>query len=117
MRKIPEQIETKLREIDALQKAGNSPGLRKAILSAKKSAERALYRFVANGCEEIGEAKGFFPELTSQYNEESYDLLDKKIRVLLEITKAGPGVDYTKIDGFYDILENRRPGIEVKSFD
>ena len=117
MRKIPEQIDTQLREIDALQKAGNSPGLRKAILSAKKKVERMLYSFVANGCEEAGEAKGFFPELTAQYNTESYDLLDEKIKVLLEIAKSGPGVDCTKIDGFYDILENRRPGVEVKSFD
>lgn len=117
MRKIPEQINTQLREIDALQKASGSPGLRKAILSAKKKVERMLYRFVSNGCEEIGEAKGFFPELTANYNEESYDLLDEKIRVLLEIAKAGPDVDCTKIDGFYDILENGRPDIEVKSFD
>lgn len=76
---------------------------------AKKSLERSLYRYVINGCVKEGRMLNAYPELKTQYDPDSTDLLDKKIEVLLKIAEMGPDGDYQSIEGFEDILEFKLP--------
>ena len=81
-----------------------------------KSIENVLYQYVINGCEQSF-TKGAFPELQEQYDPESYDMLEEKIRVLAEIAQAGSDCDYKNIEGFSDILENKQPeGIQTIAY-
>lgn len=118
MPKLPDSVVEMMEELKYMQSIDpNTPGLKKLIRTTKKSIEQGLYDFVSNGCEEYGECRGAFPELRAYYNERSYKLLDEKIRVLSEIAKQGPDCDYTNIDGFNDILEDKVPGLVAKLYD
>ena len=55
---------------------------------AKKSLERSLYRYVINGCVKEGRMLNAYPELKTQYDPDSTDLLDEKIKVLLKIAAS-----------------------------
>ena len=99
-------------EIDMLEEipeSERSEDWKRCITQAKKSLESALYRFVVNGCETERTVKGAFPELETQYDPESYSLLDEKIKVLSAIAEMGPESDYKNVPGFDDILEEKTP--------
>ncbi len=105
------------KEIETLEKVfanTNSKDAEECLIESKKQLEMLLYRYVVNGCTESGQVLGAFPELETQYDTESYELLDKKIAVLSEIARLGVECNYLKIDGFNDILENKPPfGVKI----
>lgn len=112
-----EQCEREVNLLSNLSDDEKSDGWEDALLEAKKSLEQSLFDYVINGCSDTSFIRGAFPELSACYDEESYELLDEKIRVLREIASSGPDCDYLSIDGFDDILEGKAPGVETMAFD
>ena len=109
------QCANELKQIMAVPKEERDSEWKKIALQAKKGLEQALYRFVTNGCQDENIVQGGFRELQNYYDPESYELLDKKIRVLAEIAKKGPECDLKSVQGFEDILENKQDGMGVVS--
>ena len=110
--------EEELKALLDIAKSDHTPELKECILQAKKSIEMLLYQYVSRGCTENGRVYDAFPKLVNQYDPDSMKNLDLKIKVLSEIVKQGPECDYTNIDGFDDILENKYPpGMKEITFD
>ena len=114
-----EQYFQLVKELKMLEGIGKKDkGLADAVRETKKSIERLLFLYVSNGCRTEGGFAGCFPELVNQYDPDSYDLLDEKIKVLKEIAKEGPDCDVTKVPGFEGILEKKAPKkVKLVTFD